>query len=91
MDILYKLLQVFDLFSLCMPRQHVDIVALAGVAQWTEHQLVTKRLLVQFPIRAHGWVAGKVPGMGGVRGNPISLTHRCFSPFLSPSFPISLK
>ena len=31
--------------------------------------LRTKRLLVQFPVRAHAWVVGQVPGKGRVRGN----------------------
>ena len=34
---------------------------LAGVAQWIEHQMQTKGLLVPFPFRAHAWVVGQVP------------------------------
>ena len=49
--------------------------------------LRTKRLLVRFPVRAHAWVAGQVP-VGGARE---ATTHWCFSPFLSPSLPLSLK
>ena len=47
--------------------------------------LRTKGSLVQFPVRAHAWVAG--PSMGGGRGNP----HWCFSLSLFPSLPLSLK
>ena len=31
--------------------------------------LETKGSLVQFPVRAHVWVAGQVPSTGCVRGN----------------------
>ena len=31
--------------------------------------LQTERLLVRFPVRAHAWVAGQVPGWGYGRGN----------------------
>ena len=31
--------------------------------------LRTKGSLVQFPVRAHAWVAGQVPSWGCVRGN----------------------
>ena len=31
--------------------------------------LRTKRSLVQFPVRAHAWVIGQVPGRGRMRGN----------------------
>ena len=37
---------------------------LAGVAQWIEHGLQTKGSLVQFPVRAHAWVAGQIPSGG---------------------------
>ena len=45
------------------------LLALAGVAQWTEHRLQTKGSQVQIPVRAHAWVAGRVPSGGHVRGN----------------------
>ena len=44
------------------------------------------RSLVRFPVRAHAWVAGQFP-VGGV--HQCSLTHRCFSPSLSPFPPLS--
>ena len=34
---------------------------LAGVAQWIERGLRVKGSLVQFPVRAHAWVVGRVP------------------------------
>ena len=46
--------------------------------------LRTKGSLVRFPVRAHAWVAGKVPSRGRVRSN-----HKLM--FLSPSFPSPLS
>ena len=37
-------------------------LALAGVAQWIECRPANQRSLVQFPVRAHAWVASQVPG-----------------------------
>ena len=54
----------------------------------------TERSLVRFLIRAHAWFAGQVPGWGRMRGRQsidVSLAHRCFSPSLSTSLPLSLK
>ena len=55
--------------------------------------LQTKTSPVQFPVRAHAWVAGSVPGWGTCKRQliSVSLIHRCFSPSLSPSLLISLK
>ena len=49
--------------------------------------LLTKGSLVQFPVRAHAWVAGQVPSWGCVRGNQsIYLSHIVVSlPFSFPS------
>ena len=58
------------------------LVALAGVAQWIEHGLQTKESSVQFPVRAHAWVAGHVPSGDHMRGNQTLI-------FLSPSLPLS--
>ena len=41
----------------------------AGVGRGLSAILRTERSLVQFPVRAHAWVVGKVPSWGGVRGN----------------------
>ena len=43
--------------------------ALAVVAQWIEHELQTKGLLIWFPVRAYTCVVGQVPSGGHVRGN----------------------
>ena len=49
--------------------------------------LQTKRLLVWLPVKAHAWVAGKVPCWGCAKGNwYVSLTHWCF--FLTLSLKI---
>ena len=50
--------------------------------------LRTKRLPVQFPVRAHAWVSGRVPGLGHVRGNPsiYLLSFDLFIPLFLPSF-----
>ena len=56
--------------------------ALAGVAQWIECRLQTKVSPVQFPVRAHAWVAGQVPSEGQVRGNHTLM-------FLSLSFSLA--
>ena len=52
----------------------------------------SKRSLVQFLVRAHAWVVGSVPGQGMFERQPIdvSLSHRCFSPSLSPSLHLTL-
>ena len=42
-------------------------MALAGVAQWTEHRPVNQR--VAGSIRAHAWVVGQVPNRGLAKGN----------------------
>ena len=53
----------------------------------------TKRSPVWFPFRAHAWVVDQVPSWGYERGNQsmFLFAHQCFSPYLSPSFPLSLK
>ena len=57
--------------------------ALAGVAQWIE---CWPQSLVQFPVRAHAWVAGHVPSGGSMRGN-----HTLMFLSLSFSFPSPLS
>ena len=49
--------------------------------------LKTKRLLVQFPVKAHACVAGQVSCWGHVRGHCFFLAQQCFS----PSLPLCLK
>ena len=54
--------------------------------------LGTEKSPVQFPFRAHAWVAGQVPGWGHKRGNQwLFLTHQCFSSSLPPLLPLFLK
>ena len=62
--------------------QNIEQRALAGVAQWIEHDLQTKGSPVQFPVRAHAWLAGQVPSGGCMRGNHTLI-------FLSLSSPLS--
>ena len=45
------------------------IMALAGGAPWWNTGLRTKGSLVQFPVRAHAWVAGHIPTWGCVKGD----------------------
>ena len=48
-----------------------------------------KRLLVQFPVRAHVWVSGQVPCRRRVRGN-LSISHTDDPlPLFLFSFPLS--
>ena len=68
--------------------------ALACVAQWIEHQPenqterlpVHKGSPVRFPVRAHAWVVGQVPGWGRARGN-----HTLMFLSLSPALPSPLS
>ena len=52
--------------------------------------LQSERSPVWFLVRAHAWVVGQVPGWGACERQAInvSLSHRCFSPSLSPSLPL---
>ena len=63
------------------------VISPAGVAQWTECGLQTKWSPVQFPDRAHAWVAGQVLSVGHTRGNHT----RYLFPSFSLSLPCSLK
>ena len=53
--------------------------------------IIPQGSLVQFPVGAHAWVAGSVPWSGSRESTDVSLSHRCFSPFHSPSLPLSLE
>ena len=70
---------------------------LTGVAQLVGHHPQGEGSPVWFPVRAHAWVSGLVPGCGVVRVHnerqaiDVSLSRGCFSPSLSPSLPLSLK
>ena len=52
---------------------------------WLEVISQSKRLPVQFLVRAHAWVAGSIPGQGVCQRHSInvSLSHQRFSPSLS--------
>ena len=66
--------------------------SLAGWLSGLSTSLLTNGLLVGFPVRAHAWVAGQVLNREHVRGDQsIYFSHRCFSPSLSSSLPLSLK
>ena len=68
-------------------------MALAGVAQWTEQLPVNRKVPGSIP--SQGTCPGCRPGpqLGACERQPVdvSLAHRCFSPLLSPSLPLSLK
>ena len=53
----------------------------------------TERSLARFLVRVYAWVSASVPDQGVLKRQPtdVSLSHRCFSPFLCPSLPLSLK
>ena len=52
----------------------------------------SKRSSVRSPVGAQAWVSGSVPGWECARGSrSMFLSHRCFSPSLPPSLPLSLK
>ena len=59
--------------------------ALAGVAQWIEQRLLwNKGSPIQFPVRAHAWVAGQLPSGVRARGNHTLMFLPLFLlPFLS--------
>ena len=65
--------------------------ALTGVAQLAGHHPIKRKLPVQFPVRAHAGVQGLVPirGVCNRQQIDVSLSHRCFSPPFSFSFPLS--
>ena len=67
--------------------------ALAGVAQWIEGQLATQKVSGPIPSQGTCLGYGPRPQWGVCERQPIdvSITHRCLSPSLSPSLPLSLK
>ena len=72
-------------------------MALTGVIELVGHGLHSKRLLVQFLVRAHAWVAGSVPGQDAYKRQPMYLSHTdiplslSLSLSLFPSLPLSVK
>ena len=72
-----------------MPFQTVPFKMVQPWLAWLNglgSSLQIRRLPVQFPVRAHGWVEGQVPSRGCVRGNHtvmfLSLSFSLLSPFL---------
>ena len=59
---------------------------------WLGAVLQTERWLVGFHVGAHAWGVGSAPSQGIYGRQPIdvSFLHQCFSPSLSPTFPLSL-
>ena len=51
----------------------------------------SKSSLVRFPVRAHVWVIGSVPGQGAFKRQPIDVSHINVSLPLSPFLSLSLK
>ena len=49
----------------------------------------SERSPVQFPVRAHVWIADSVPSWGVCKRQPmdVSLSYRCFAPSFLPPFP----
>ena len=60
------------------------LIGLAAVAQWIEHGLRIKGLLVQFPVRAHAWVVGQVPSRGIMRDSHTLIFLSLSFSFTSP-------
>ena len=54
------------------------------MAQWTEFCPENQRTAVEFPVRAHAWVVGRVP-VGSMQE---ATTHWCFSPSFSLPCPL---
>ena len=67
-------------------------LALAGMAQWNEREPVDEKLTGLIPSQGTWLGGGPDPQLGRARGNQLMfLSYQCFSPSLSPSFPLSLK
>ena len=73
MKIILKWISTFLLFN-------TERVALAGVAHWMSAGLRTKGSLVQFPVRAHAWVAGQAPSEGCERRAHVDASLSLFLP-----------
>ena len=70
------------------------ISTLVGVAQWNESWPVDGKVTGLIPSQGTCLGCGPGPQSGACERQPhtdVSLTHQCFSPSLSPSFPLSLK
>ena len=81
----------FDSFLKCDLKKR--LTALAGVAQWIEHQSVNQKVAGSIPSQGTCLGCGPGPQLGACERQPInvSLTHWSFPPFLSPSLLFYLK
>ena len=67
--------------------------ALAGMAQLVERRSVSWKVADLIPSQGTCLGCSSVPGWGAYKKQQIdvSVSHQCFSPFLSPSLPLSPK
>ena len=70
-----------------LPLFRIHFSALADVAQWIECQPENQRVTDSIPSQGTRLASSRSP----VRGTQEATTHRCFSPSLSLSLPLSLK
>ena len=70
-----------------------NTIALAGMSQWIEHQPVNQEVTGLIPSQGTSHSCGPGPHLGHARGNwsMCLLQIAVSSPFLSPSFLLSLK
>ena len=58
---------------------------MTGVAQLVGCRSAKQKVPVQFPVRAHVWVVGLVPGWGAHERQPVNASH------ISVSLPLFLR
>ena len=76
----------------CWTLQDNANCTLAGAVSGLSAGLQTERSIVRFPVRAHAWVVGPVPGWEWATGNAsLFLLHISVSPPLPPFLLLSLK
>ena len=68
-------------------------IALTGVAQLVGNYPAKERIAGSIPSQGTCLGVGSIPRQGVFKKQPInvSVSHQCFSPSLSPSFPFSLN
>ena len=83
----------YTISSSCASRSKSVKPVLTGEAQYTGHCPRDRRVASLIPGQGTCLGCGLDPRLGERKRQPIrvSLTHPCFSPSLSPSFPFSLK
>ena len=67
--------------------------ALAGVAQWIQCWPVNRKVAGLIPSQGTCLDCRSGPQLGAFERQPVNvpIVHQCFSPFPSPSLPLSLK